>query len=854
MKKHLLLALLAIHISATFSQVNLGGIEIDYANPKEYFIGGITTSGAASFDSKTLILLSGLGVGDKVQVPGDKFGDAIKNLWKQGLFNDVSIHVTRIEGSSIFIDIHLAERPRLSKFTFRGVRHSDEDELREKMNLVKGKVLTEHLLANARNIIKEYYSDKGFLNASVEFKQDRDSTQSNSNILYIIVNKGKKVKIEEIVVHGNHEFSAGKIKRQMKDTRERKWWDVFHSAKYLEDNFDKDMPKILEKYRKKGFRDARIARDTVYKISEDRVRIELVIDEGKKYYFRNITFVGNSKYTSKQLYAVLGIKKGDIYNQDNLDTKLFMNPNGNDVSSLYMDDGYLFFQVTPTEVMVEGDSIDLEIRIYEGKQAIINRVTVVGNTKTNDHVIMREIRTKPGQLFSRSDIIRTQRELAQLGYFDAEKLGVNPTPNPAEGTVDIEYVVEEKPSDQVELSGGWGGGRVVGTLGVTFNNFSARNINKKGAWRPLPSGDGQRISVRAQSTGPWFQSYNMSFTEPWLGGRKPTSLSISAYHSIQSNGQKINSKVNGEKVPNPLRQSIDITGVSVGIGARLKKPDDFFSIYEENTFQHYRLNNYQSFFSFNNGYANNLSFKLSVSRNSIDRRLEQFPTSGSDISISTQITPPYSYFNNKNYADISDQERYRWVEYHKEKITLTWFTRLTNKRSENEGTARNLVLFTKAGFGLLGVWNPKVGLSPFERFYLGGSGLSGFNLDGREIIALRGYDDQALSPRTGAAAVAKYTMELRYPIVLGQQATIWALGFAEAGNSWSTIKKFDPFTVKKSMGAGVRLFLPMFGLLGFDYGWGFDEVPGLPNTGRNPSTGKVQGQFHFTIGAMIGEL
>ena len=535
-----------------------------------------------------------------------------------------------------------------------------------------------------------------------------------------------------------------------------------------------------------------------------------------------------------------------------------MNPNGYDISSLYMDDGYLFFQVNPQESNIHNDTIDFDILMYEGKQATINKVSVKGNDKTNDHVIYREIFTKPGQLFRRSDIIRTQRQLSQLGYFDPEKLNVVPTPNPADGTVDIEYTVEEKPSDQIELSGGWGGRNslnnqsgqggigIIGTLGVTFNNFSARNFFKRDSWRPLPSGDGQRLSIRAQTNGIYYQSYNFSFTEPWLGGKKPNSLTVSAFHSLFSNGQSkyVNSELG--KIFNPKRQSMSIIGGSVGLGKRLAWPDNYFNMFSNINYNYYDLKNYGAFI-FANGFANDLNLSLNISRNSIDQPI--YPKTGSNFVFHGQFTPPYSLLNNKDYTGLTDAERYKYIEYQKFKITGEWFTQLTNKKAAEGKEARNLVLRTKVGYGFLARYNKAVGYSPFERFYMGGSGISGFqNFVAREIIALRGYPDNSLSSSFGDPICARYTMEIRYPISLNPQATIFVLGFAEAGNSWSDYKKFNPFSVKRSAGFGLRVFLPMFGLLGIDYGWGFDNVPGQPGIGNG------KGQFHFTIGGALGEL
>lgn len=846
MKKYLILLLIIVgKHGLTNAQALLGGdtTGVSYATPKDYIIGGVTVSGAQQLDRGIILALSGLAIGDKIKVPGDKVAQAIDNLWKQGLFENIKITATKIIGENIFLDIALEEKPRLSKFSFKGVKKGEADDLREKINLVKGRVVTDYLVASTKTIITEHFINDGYLNAKTTIATEPDPVLKNNVILVITVDKGQKVRVQDIFFHGNTAITSAKLRRTFKETKVKRWWNVFNSGKYLAENLEADLPAIIEKYNAKGYRDAKIVKDSVSKISDNRVNINITISEGRKYYFRNITWVGNSKHTSQRLNNILGIKKGDVFDQSLLDTRLYMNPNGSDISSLYMDDGYLFFQVSPVEIMIENDSIDMEMRIYEGKQAIINKVWVSGNTKTNDHVIMREIRTRPGQLFRRSDIIRSQRELAQLGYFDAEKLNVNPIPNPANGTVDIEYIVEEKPSDQIELSGGWGGNRIVGTLGITFNNFSSKNMFKKDSWRPLPAGDGQRLSVRAQSNGFYYQSFNASFTEPWLGGRKPNSLSFSAYHTIQAtNVLKPGSST--ERLPKADRSYMTISGISVGLGTRLKKPDDYFTAYIEGSYQYYVVNKLSSFLSFSDGFANNINLKLNISRNSVDKPI--FETSGSKLSFTAQLTPPYSLFNNKNYSDISDQERFKFIEYQKYKFTAAWYTNLTGKRSTEGKEARNLVLYTKAGYGFLGMYNSKVGLAPFERFYLGGSGLSGYALDGREIIALRGYDDQSLSASTGAAFVNKYTMELRFPLSLNPQATIYMLGFAEAGNSWSKAKDYNPFQLKRSAGVGLRIFLPMFGLLGFDYGWRFDDIPAYP--------GMQKSQFHFTIGAALGEL
>ncbi len=813
---------IAMHMRLT-AQVIIGedSIEIDYSHPREFTIGGITVTGIKYLDESVLKTLSGLSVGDKIKIPGEKISDAIENLWKQGLLSDIKIEYTRIEDNTIFLNLALQERPRMSKFSFNGVSKNEADKLREKINLVTGKIINESLLKTTSYEVKEFFKDKGYLNTEVKIDVQDDSSAANTQSLIINITKNRRVKIHAISFDGNTAFTDNKLSRFLKNTKEKHWYKIFTSSKYLDENFEADKKRIIDKYRDIGYRDAKIVFDTLYRYDEKTVNIDIRISEGQKYYFRNITWVGNTKYSTQMLSQILGIKKGDTYNQARLDEGLIMSQSGRDVTSLYMDDGYLFFQVTPVEVRVENDSIDIEMRMYEGKQATVNKVTVTGNTKTNDKVIMREVRTKPGELFSRENIIRTQRELAQLGYFDPEKLNVIPKPNPADGTVDIEYIVEEKPSDQIELSGGWGAGMVVGTLGVSFNNFSAGNIFKKGTWSPLPTGDGQRLSLRAQTNGTRYQSYNISFTEPWLGGRKPNSLSVSYFHTIQTNGSS-----------NEItRSSMNIDGASVGLGKRLKWPDDYFSIYYEVRYEYYSMKNFSSIL-FNNGFSHNLSFQTTFSRNSVDAPI--YPRRGSNISFTLQLTPPYSLFNDIDYKSASAQVKYKFIEYHKWKYTTSWFTPIAGKK---------LVLATKASFGFLGFYNKDIGQSPFERYFLGGDGLSGYSLDGREIIAHRGYDNGSLSPALGGSIYDKFSVELRYPISLNPNATLYAMGFFEAGNSWLRFKDFNPFQVKRAAGIGIRIFLPMFGLLGLDYGWPFDRSYQDP-----PYIKHGDPKFQFTLG------
>lgn len=864
--KSVLVLLLVSLFSANVlrAQIVLGEENFDYANPKEYTLAGVEFNGLKTLDKSVIKLMSGLIPGEKIKIPGDDISEAIKSLWKQGFFDEIKITATKVIGNDIFLQVDLKEKPRLSKFSFKGrkIRKGDADDLREKIRLIRGKIVTDYLIGSTETQVKDYYIDKGFYNAKVNITVEEDKNTKDHVVVFINIDKGKKVRIKDVDIVGNTVLPQWRLKFKMKETKAFKWYNPFNSGKFLEENLEKDKPAILGMYYSRGYRDAKIKKDSIYFVKKNRLKIDLHLEEGSKYYFRNITWAGNSKFRSGYLDTVLNIKKGDVYDQAHLEQKLYSNPNGVDISAMYMDDGYLFFQINPTEVNVENDSIDLNIQIYEGKQARINRVTVVGNTKTNDHVIYREIRTRPGQLFRRSEIMRTQRELSQLGFFDPEKMGVNPVPNQADGTVDIEYTVEEKPSDQLQLSGGWGGGRVVGTLGVTFNNFSTRNIFKPKTWTPLPTGDGQKLNIQAQSTGQWYQGYNISFTEPWLGGKKPNSLTLAAYYNVQNftgakrfntepgTGTKIfNREFFGKKTLNPNASFMTTAGGTVGFGKRMKWPDDYFYLYIEESYAQYNVRNAGAFFIFPTGISDQLKTTISVNRNSTTGN-PIFPTGGSVFSVSAMLTPPFSLFNNKDYTKMSLQERYKYVEFQKYKFTATWYMQLTNQKAKEGKEAHNLVLRTSVGFGFLGFYNRQIGAPPFERFYLGGSGLTGFSLYGREIIALRGYDDNSIAGADGKGAsyISKYTLELRFPVSLNQQATIWAHGFAEAGNAVQKFSEFNPFNVKRSAGVGLRVFLPMFGLLGIDYAWGFDRVPYYPGTGNG------KGQFHFTIGANLGEL
>jgi outer membrane protein insertion porin family len=833
-KKFILIALLKFLIAFNYplySQVVRTGdqINIDYNNPQEYRIAGISVTGINYMDQNVIVMVSQLNVGDQILVPGEDIARAIENLWKQGLFTDVVISVTSIQDNNIYLDIELKERPRLSRFEFIGIKKADGTKLREQLNLIRGDVVTENLLFRAKSTIQDYYVDKGFLKPEVDVRQITDTIRTNSLILEFEIDRGQRTRIQEVIVSGNEELSDRQIKRLMKKTRERSLRFLFNASKLIQEDFKEDKQKVLDRYNELGKRDATILRDTFYFVEENRIILELDIYEGPTYYFRNINWVGNTVYSTEVLNEVLGIKKGDIYNQKLLEKNLYMNMDGIDVSSLYLDDGYLFFNVSPTEINVSNDSIDLELRIYEGKQAEISRVTISGNTKTNDHVILREIRTRPGMLFSRSDIIRSQRDIIQLGYFDQESIDIVPMPNPADGTVDIEYVVAETSSDQIELSGGWGANRIIGTLGLTFNNFSTRNFLKKDAWRPLPSGDGQRLSLRAQTYGKGYISYSMSFMEPWLGGKKPNALSVSVFQTTYRRDAPRS---------DTLRYGYySIIGTSIGLAKRLRVPDDFFYLRQNLIFQRYEIQNSPIRFIIDRGNANNFAYAIEFGRNSIDAPL--YPRSGSEVLMGLQLTPPYSLFSDKDYASMPDSQKYRWLEYHKWKFNTSWYTRL----------AGNLVLSMRTRMGFLGFYNKDIGVSPFERYYLGGDGLTGWEIDGREVIAMRGYANYALTPMdtrgefVGANVFNKFTAEIRYPVSLNPMATIYALAFAEAGNAWGRFRDYNPFELKRSAGFGVRIFLPMFGLLGLDWGYGFDEIRGRP--------GDNKGRFHFSIGQSI---
>jgi outer membrane protein insertion porin family len=794
---------------------------MDYSRPREYVVREVSVSNYQHIEPAVIRNVSGLEPGRRITIPGDDITQALEKLWGQGLFSDVKVTAVRIDGTEIDLDIWLQEPPRLSVLTIEGLKRSETRDLEEMLRLRTGSTITENVLNNTRNIIEKHFIEKGFFNTSIDIKVEDDPSLPNRVRLNIDVDKNERVRISDIYFQGNETFSDGRLRRVMKNTKKRNL-NIFKSSKYVGPDFREDKESLIRFYNENGYRDATIISDTLYFTDDNRINIAMEIDEGSQYFFRDITWVGNTKFPSEYLSAVLNIEKGEIYDPVKLEKRLRQDEDA--VSSVYLDDGYLFFSVVPVEVNIDNDSVDLEMRIREGDQARINRVLITGNTKTNEHVIRREIRTKPGELFSKTALIRSVRELSNLGHFDPERLVPNPIPNPSDGTVDIEYIVEEKANDQLEISGGWGAGMLIGTLGVRFSNFSTSNFFKRDAWRPLPSGDGQTLSIRAQSNGSYYQAYNLTFVEPYLGGTKPNSLSVSLFHTIQTN--RFNRR-------QQEWNSIKISGGSIGMGRRLNWPDDFFTLYNEVSIQNYNLDDWiGGQFLFTNGTSNNLSFRTSFGRSSIDQPI--YPRRGNSFNLTLQITPPYSLLNNRDYSEMPNTEKYKWVEYHKWTFKSNWYTSL----------AGDLILSTSAQFGILGHFNSDIGPSPFESFDLGGDGMSGYNLYGRETIGLRGYENGSLTPivrgHKAGNIYNKFNMELRYPVSTNPSAFIYPLVFVEAGNAWYDFSDFNPFAIKRSAGVGLRAFLPMFGLLGIDWAYGFDEIPGRP--------GANKGQFHFVLG------
>lgn len=813
--------------------LKVNGLDLDYFTPKEYIIGGTTLSGAKYLDKDVIVVLSKLTQGETIMLPGEGTANAIKNLWAQGLFDDIKLNVSKINGDTVYFDIEVVELPRLSGFEFIGISKSQKTDIEEKLGDKAGKsIINDNLYNTTRSIVTKYLYEKGFFYTKIDYKSKPDPNQENSVILQVNVDKGRRVKVQKIEFTGNKEFKSAKLRKYLKKTKQRAFYKVFGSGKFNKEKYEEDKQNFVAKLHEKGYRDAAIISDSVYRYNDKTVGIKINMYEGPKYYFGKITWVGNAKYNTEFLEKVFGIEKGEVFSEEKLEKKLRGSANGDDVSSIYLNDGYLTFNVDPVQTKIYNDTVDVEMRIYEGPKYTVNKVSVLGNTITNDRVVLREIRTKPGDFFSKEQLIRSVREIGQLGNFDESKTNPVPKPNPADGTVDIVYHVEEKPSDQIELSGGFGGGRVIGTLGLTFNNFSLKNLFKGEAYRPLPKGDGQRLSLRGQTNGKYYQSYSFSFSEPWFGGKKPVSFGVSAFTSLQSNGlAKTHASYYG----------IRLNGVSFSLGRRLKWPDNWFSLMHSINLNQYILNNYPGFL-FSTGESYNLNFTQEISRDSRNHNI--FPTGGAYVRFTVQATPPYSLLNNVNYNTASDKQRYRFTEYHKWKFESQWFETVVGK----------LVFKGQAQFGFLGSYNSAVGQSAFERFKLGGDGMQGFDfLQGSEIIAMRGYSNNSVIPvgsnptiaqSSGSPIFTKYVMELRYPVISSQQATAFMTVFGEAGNTWDKFRDFNPFNVRRSVGVGAKIFLPIFGLLGIDYGYGFDKIPGLPDANK--------GQFHFSIAQQMG--
>ena len=835
-----------------------------YADPKEYTIADIQVTGSQFYDGTSMINISGLQIGDRIKVPGDAIGAAIRKIMNQGILDEVLIYANKVEDGKIWLTIELKERPRLLSIQYTGIRKGEQEALSDKMKTYKGKIITETLRKNLELTIRRYYQEKGRLNAKTKSIIKPDTIRGNNAVLQVIVDKGEKVKVNKIILNGIDESQRSLILRKIKNTKQQRFGRIFKPSKFVPKKWDEDKVKLLEAMNKLGYRDFQLKSDSIGNVNNEAINLVLNIEQGRKYYYRSIRFEGNFIYPDSLLRDVLGVKKGDVYNTEELDKKMNSNP-GEDLSSVYMDNGYLYYRADPIETAIEGDSIDLTIRISEGKQATINKVTLNGNTKTSDHVVMREIRTLPGQKFNKSAIIRTVRELSTIGYFNPEKISPNPVPRP-DGTVDIEYNVEEKASDQIELSGGWGGFiGFVGTLGVVFNNFSAKNILNTKAYRPLPAGDGQKLAIRFQANGASFQNYSLTFTEPWLGGKKPNSFSIALNSSIsypykfrqpgfnQFGGGGLGGGgfggggfggfggglggfggglggfggLNSFSVPDSLVDAhFNVTSLSLSLGKRLKWPDDYFSLSHSLAFSRFDVDRYMTW-AYPQGISTSITFMTNLSRNSIDN--PTFPRSGSSFSLSGTLTPPFTLLglNKDNLL----------IEYHKWMMDASWFSPLVGK----------LILHTRAHLGFLGSYGGKE-TTRFERFDLGGSGMvQGFSFN-RDIVGLRGYKDRVIGPSgqygNGGVAYNKFVMEVRYPVSLNPSATIFILGFAEGGNNFSSLKEYSPFNLYKSAGFGARIFMPAFGMIGIDYGMGFDKPrPGDTDFGRQA--------FTFSIGQQL---
>ncbi|MDP2087871.1 MAG: outer membrane protein assembly factor BamA [Flavobacteriaceae bacterium] len=797
---------------------------IPFQKEKKYTLGDFTVVGLQKFSEQTVKVFTGLRADQEIQLPGDKLSSAIKKLYDSKQFSEIDVYITKIDGDVVYLEFNVVELPQLNAVTFKGIKKSKAKELKKETELNKGVMVTDNLLITTENYIKNKYHKKGFLKTKVTLDVKKDTSDTNSVDMLVMIDKGERIKIKNVNIVGNDAFKDKAVKKAMKKTKESFLGRFWKASKYIEADYKEDLDNIITKYSEKGHRDARIISESISWNDDNTINIDINLEEGKKYFFGDIKFIGNKKYTDEQLQSLLKIEKGDVYNGKILKERIKGNnkPDSDDIQTLYLNTGYLFAQVNPVETKIEDDVIEIEVRIHEDEQATIRKVTVTGNDKTNDRVIYRELRTRPGNLFSKDDIIRSIREIGQLGFFDAETISPDVNPNYQDKTVDIDYSVTEKGSSQIELQGGYGGGAFIGTLGLSFNNFSIKGLFDKEAYKPLPMGDGQKLSLRLQ-TSKYYSTYSFSFSEPWLGGKRPKSLSYSIYNSRQYRYDYYTGSVD-------KNQRINIIGLSLGLGQRLSWPDDYFTLSQNVSYQQYDLNDYPiATFSFSTGTANNLSYGISLGRNSAGPS-PIFPKYGSEFSIGGKFTVPYSLLNNKDYTTLEDSEKYKWLEYYKLNFKGRWYTSLPAK----------FVLMSNLEFGFLGNYNSDLGTSPFERYFVGGDGMAAFQLDGRETIALRGYENSRLSSLEGGTIYNKFSMELRYPVSLKPSASIYLLGFMEGGNSYDGFKKYNPFEMKRSLGLGMRIFMPAFGVLGIDFGNGIDPLPGT-----NVKSGW---QTHFIIG------
>ena len=798
--------------------------ETSYVKGNEYILKEVSVSGLKNFNEQTVITYTGLKEGQKIRIPGEEISAIISKLWKLDLFSDINFYLTNIENGEASIQIDILELPTLSEFKITGLKKSKTETIVAETELKKGKKITENFIKTTKNFIINKYKKDGFLNTKVSINILPDSTEVNFSKMLINVDLGDRVKIDQINFTGNELTKSSKLKKKMKKTKTKLLGRFWKKSKFIEKEYKEDLNSILDFYKEKGYRDARIISDSVI-TDKNRITINIDLQEGNKYYFGDIAFLGNSVYSDAQLARALGLFKGDTYNGVLLKKRISDNtkPDGEDLSNLYQNNGYLFSNINPVEVSVLNDTINFEIRVVEGKPAYFNKITVVGNTRTNDHVIHRELRTKPGNIYSKSQIVRTVRELGQMGFFDPEQISPDfKNVDPNSGTVDIEYGLVEKGASQVELQGGYGGGGFIGTLGLSFNNFSVRGLKDKAAYKPLPMGDGQALSVRLQANR-FYNTASFSFSEPWLGGRQPVSFSTSVSRTKQYRYDYFTGQANKD-------QFFEITGAQIGLAKKLRVPDDYFQLSQSLGYQYYNLNNYYTgLFTFGDGKSNNIFYNVILSRDNTFVN-PVFPLGGSQFALSAKLSLPYSLFNNIDYDDLEnqaeyqnedgepdqaliDQERFKWLEFYKIKFNGTWYTRLVDK----------FVLKTHAEFGFLGAYNNKRGIIPFDRFYLGGDGMSQYAMDGRETVALRGYTNQSLSSQDGSTIYNKFSLELRYPITLKPSASIFALTFLESGNGYDSFREFNPFNAKRSAGLGIRIFMPAFGLLGIDFGYGFDS-------------------------------